>query len=85
VWERAHRRRAGYGRSGSGEYAERGVSAYDSLGDEALCLWNALFGPRDILDPIKGGRTEDEAASRLVTVLRGALICWSAAPDRKYD
>ncbi|MFF5302345.1 TetR/AcrR family transcriptional regulator [Streptomyces sp. NPDC013161] len=55
------------------------------LGDEALYLWNALFDPRDILDLIKSGRTEDEAASRLVAALRGALIGWSTAPDRKYD
>ncbi|MFI0780513.1 TetR/AcrR family transcriptional regulator [Streptomyces sp. NPDC021212] len=44
------------------------------LGDEALYLWNALFDPRDILDLIKSGRTEDEAATRLVAALRGALI-----------
>ncbi|MCX5240256.1 TetR/AcrR family transcriptional regulator [Streptomyces prunicolor] len=49
------------------------------LGDEALFLWNALFDPRDILDLIKSGHTEDEAATRLVGALRGALIGWSAA------
>ena len=30
------------------------------------------------LDLIKSGRTEDEAASRLVAALRGALTGWSA-------
>lgn len=49
------------------------------LGDEALFLWNALFDPRDILDLIKSGRTEDEAAGNLVAALRGALTGWSAA------
>jgi hypothetical protein len=49
------------------------------LGDEALYLWNALFDPRDILDLIKSGRTEDEAATRLVAALRGALIGWSTS------
>jgi len=48
------------------------------LGDDALFLWNALFDPRDILDLIKSGHTEDEAATRLVAALRGALIGWSA-------
>ncbi|WP_326759023.1 hypothetical protein OHB35_14615 [Streptomyces phaeochromogenes] len=38
---------------------------------------------RDILDLIKSGRIEDEAAARLVAALRGALIGWSAAPDRR--
>ncbi|WP_234329635.1 hypothetical protein [Streptomyces viridochromogenes] len=52
---------------------------------EALHLWNALFDPRDILDLIKSGRTEDEAASRLVAALRGALIGWSTAPDRRGE
>ncbi|MFG2964879.1 MULTISPECIES: TetR/AcrR family transcriptional regulator [unclassified Streptomyces] len=53
------------------------------LGDEALYVWNVLFDPRDILDLIKSGRTEDEAAARLVSALRGALIGWSAAEARK--
>ncbi|MFJ1991754.1 TetR/AcrR family transcriptional regulator [Streptomyces asiaticus] len=35
------------------------------LGDEALYLWNALFDPRDILDLIKSGRTEDGVRSGL--------------------
>ncbi|XUL94494.1 hypothetical protein ACQ86D_44960 [Streptomyces galilaeus] len=39
--------------------------------------------PPDILDLIKSGRTEDEAASRLVAALRGALIGWATAPDRR--
>ena len=51
------------------------------LGDEALYLWNTLFDPRDILDLIKSGRNEDEAASRLVAALRGALVGWSAATN----
>ncbi|MEW2396118.1 helix-turn-helix domain-containing protein [Streptomyces sp. NPDC046862] len=55
------------------------------LGDEALYLWNALFDPRDILDLIKSGRTEDEAATRLVAALRGALIGWAAADRTKSD
>ncbi|AGP61170.1 hypothetical protein [Streptomyces rapamycinicus] len=38
-----------------------------------------MFDPRDILDLIKSGRTEDEAATRLMGALRGALIGWSAA------
>lgn len=49
------------------------------LGDEALYLWNVLFDPRDILDLIKSGRTESEAAARLVAALRGALIGWAIA------
>ena len=52
------------------------------MGDEALFLWNLLFDPRDILDLIKSGRTEDEAATRLVAALRGALVGWSAAEPR---
>ncbi|WP_253208759.1 hypothetical protein [Streptomyces niphimycinicus] len=48
------------------------------LGDEARYLWNALFDPRDIRDLIKSGRTEDEAATRLVAAPRGALIGWSS-------
>jgi hypothetical protein len=55
------------------------------LGDEALYLWNALFDPRDILDLIKSGRTEDEAATRLVTALRGALIGWAEADRLPLD
>ncbi|MFC8086953.1 TetR/AcrR family transcriptional regulator [Streptomyces sp. NPDC057340] len=47
------------------------------LGDEALYLWNALFDPRDILDLIKSGRSEEEAATRLLAALRGALIGWA--------
>jgi len=54
------------------------------LGDEALFLWNLLFDPRDILDLIKSGHTEDEAATRLVAALRGALIGWSAAADGNH-
>ena len=53
------------------------------LGDEALYLWNTLFDPRDILDLIKSGRTEDETATRLVSALRGALIGWSTATDQE--
>ncbi|MPY48826.1 TetR/AcrR family transcriptional regulator [Streptomyces acidicola] len=49
------------------------------LGDEALYLWNALFDPRDILDLIKSGHTEDDAATHLIAALRGALIGWSTA------
>ncbi|WP_226966574.1 hypothetical protein [Streptomyces phaeolivaceus] len=56
-----------------------------SSGHASSVLWNALFDPRDILDLIKSGRTEDEAASRLVTALRGALIGWSTTPDRRDD
>ncbi|BBJ45364.1 hypothetical protein SSPO_080820 [Streptomyces antimycoticus] len=41
-------------------------------------MWSALFDPWDILDLIKSGRTEDEAASRLVAARRGALTGWSA-------
>ncbi|MFG2129290.1 hypothetical protein ACGFNV_16020 [Streptomyces sp. NPDC048751] len=51
------------------------------LGDEALYLWNALFDPRDILDLIKSGRTEDEAVTRLVSALRGALVGWAEAGE----
>ncbi|WP_329072031.1 TetR/AcrR family transcriptional regulator [Streptomyces sp. NBC_01429] len=53
------------------------------LGDEALYPWNALFDPRDILDLIKSGRTEEEAATRLVAALRGALISWSTADQER--
>ncbi|MEE4585863.1 MULTISPECIES: hypothetical protein [Streptomyces violaceusniger group] len=41
-------------------------------------MWSALFDPWDVLHLIKSGRTEDEAATRLVAALRGAPIGWSA-------
>ncbi|WP_446460581.1 hypothetical protein [Streptomyces sp. BRA346] len=41
-----------------------------------------MFGPRDILDLIKSGRTEEEAATRLVAALRGALTGWFTTEPR---
>ncbi|MEV7425818.1 helix-turn-helix domain-containing protein [Streptomyces sp. NPDC091212] len=61
----------------------REASNYLTPQAEALYPWNALFDPRDILDLIKSGRTEEEAATRLVAALRGALISWSTADQER--
>lgn len=53
--------------------------------DEALRLRNSLFDPRDTLGLAKSRRAEDEAATRLVTALRGALIGWARAAKLPLD
>lgn len=55
---------------------------FESLGDEAMFLWNILFDPREILDLINTvGLTKDQASHRLVAALKGAMSGWSE--DRK--
>ncbi|MCA4134076.1 TetR/AcrR family transcriptional regulator [Arthrobacter sp. M4] len=50
----------------------------EPLGDEAMFLWNILFDPREILDLINTvGLNKDQATTRLVSALKGALSGWS--------
>ncbi|MDI2034171.1 TetR/AcrR family transcriptional regulator [Paenarthrobacter nitroguajacolicus] len=53
------------------------------IGDEAMFLWNILFDPREILDLINTvGLTKDQATSRLIAALKGALAGWSEDRER---
>jgi len=45
----------------------------------AMSLCNALFDPRDILDLIESGLSEDQVLDRLCSAYFGALGGWSAA------
>lgn len=61
----------------------RGVMRHLDIPDEhfnhALFLYNALFDPRDILDLIDNGLTEDETVQRLVAAFCGTLQGWAQA------
>lgn len=55
----------------------------ESLGDEAMFLWNILFDPREILDLIQTvGLSKDQATARLVSALKGAMTGWSEDRSR---
>lgn len=50
----------------------------EPMGDEAMFLWNILFDPREILDLINTvGLNKDQATTRLVSALKGALTGWN--------
>jgi hypothetical protein len=57
--------------------AMRQLNISDESFDHALFLYNALFDPRDILDLVDSGLTEEEAVQRLVGAFCGALEGWA--------
>lgn len=61
----------------------RGVMRQLDIPDEhfnhALFLYNILFDPRDVLDLIDSGLTEEETVHRLVGTFYGALQGWAKA------
>lgn len=61
----------------------RGVMRQLDIPDEhfnhALFLYNILFDPRDVLDLVDSGFTEEEAVHRLVGTFYGALQGWAKA------
>lgn len=55
----------------------RELDIADDRFDEALFLFNLLFDPREVLDLIGTGMSDEEALRFLITTYTGALGSWS--------